>query len=366
MKNKILLLFIILILPSLVYAESIEVNPLLLKTTTQMSVAAEDFINVKNLEPNTVLVKITTKNPSFKLSNYGFGLLPDEEKELRFVFSSKVAGVFTNNFFIRSENTTKVLPVIIEVESSNVRFDSTIETLDAKRTFYSGEELAFSFTIFDLLEYIDTDVNMEYSIIDMADNEVYNDENVVNVKIQKTLTKKVQLPDSLNPGIYVLIISSRQGSSIGYSTLLFNIIEKPIVLEKFNLKNFCYGLVNSCLNDGICKGITLSVALILLALLSIYIIGVIKLSNLPKKKIERALKNKENVEKKLSLTKKVLKESEEQKITEEQEKIEEINRKKIIDEMLSKQRKRKPTISEKKLLEREIQKGIKERKKLKK
>ena len=362
MKNKIFLLLVFLIIPAIACAEDIEINPLLIKTSTKVGVAAEEFVKIANVGVSTLAIKITTKNPDFKLSNYGFGLLPEREKELKFAFSSGTPGVFINEFFIRSDTSTFVLPIIIEVESSNARFDSTVETLNAKRVFYPGEELMFSFTVFDLLDFVGTDVNMKYSVISIENDLVYDDESTVNVKSQKTLTRKVKLPQDLKQGAYVLVLSTNYGSDVSFSTLLFNVVEEPVAVKFFSFKEFFLSLITSCLSRSVCIGIIISVALILFAVLLIYIIEVVKLSRLPKKKIEKAMNYEKKRKKKLNLAKRVLKEAEEWKKTKKQERLEEAGRKKIIEQMLTKQRKNKPTIAEKKLFEREIKKSIKNRK----
>lgn len=364
MKNKTLLLIVFLILPAIVYAENLEVSPLLIKTSTKTNIAAEDFVKVKNLALDTALVKITTEDPAFKLSSYGFGLLPEEETTLNFGFSSGITGVFTNKFFIRAEDTTVILPVIVEVESHNARFDSTVETLDAKRVFYPGDELSFSFTVFDLLEFVEANVDMEYYIMNMKNELIHHEAELVNVKFQKTLTKNIQLPTDIELGMHVLVVSSKHNGLVTFSTLLFNIVEKPETVEGFDFETFCLGLVMNCKNDGLCTGILLSIAIILFVILSVYIIEVVKLSRLPKKKIERAMKHEEKRKKALSLAKRILKEAGEQKESKEKEKLEERRREKIVEEMLKKERKPKPSITEKKLLEREVKESIKERKKL--
>lgn len=364
MKNKILILLILLIIPILVHAEGLEVSPLLIKTSTKTNIAAEDFVKIKNLGFNTELIKITTEDPVFKLSSYGFGLMPEEEKELNFAFSSGITGVFTNKFFIRSEDTTVVLPVIVEVESSNARFDSTVETLDAKRVFYPGDQLSFSFTVFDLLEFVEENVDMEYYIMDMKNELSHHEEDTINVKFQKTLTRQIQLPNDIELGMHVLVVSSKHNGLVAFSTLFFNVVEKPEVVEEFDIKTFSLGLIMSCKNNGLCTATVLSIAIILFAILFIYIVEVVKLSRMPKKKIERAMKHEEKRKEALSLAKRVLKEAEEQKEEKKQEKLEEKKRGKIVEEMLKKQRKAKPTIAEKKLLEREVKKSIKKRKKL--
>jgi len=366
MKSNAWLLLIVLLIPAVAYAEMLEVSPLLLKTITKVNVAAEDSVTVMNLDVDTVGVKITTKSPAFKLSNYGFGLLPGEEKDLSFGFSSGMPGVFTNEFFIRAGESTVVLPVVVEVESASVRFDSTVETLDAKRVFNPGDDLAFSFTVFDLFEFVATDVEMEYYILNMENVLIHHEESSINVKAQKTQTRKIQLPFDIEIGNYVLVVRSRHGSSVGFSTLFFSVVEKSFVVEELTPKTFCIGLVRGCLNNGVCVGVVISVSFILFALLFIYIVEVVKLSRLPKRKIERAISQEEKRKEALSLAKKVLKEAEEQKKAKMQEKIEESERKKIIEEMLLKKRKRKPSIAEKKLFEREVKQAVKERKKVKK
>lgn len=359
MKGKILLLLLILLLPTVVYAELLEVNPLILKVSTKTNALTKDSVTVKNVGLDTVAVQITTKDASFKLSSYGFGMLPGEEKKLDFTYSSNIPGVFVNEFFIRAEDETTVLPVVVEVESVSVRFDSTVETLDAKRTFYPGGDLAFSFTVFDLFEFVTTDVDMEYYVLNMKNDLIYHDGETLNVRVQKAQVKTVPLPMDLEVGRYVLVVKSRHGGSIGCSTLLFNVVKRPLVVEELTFETFCTRLVKGCLSNGICLGIVVSIGFILSALLFIYIVEIVKLSRLPKRKIERAMKRDEKKKEKLSLAKQIKKEAEQLKKAKELEKIEEAKRKKLIEEMLLKQKNRKISISEKKLFERELKQGKK-------
>lgn len=365
MKNKLLLTLLILLIVPIAYAEGgLEVNPLLLKTVTKTGVAAQEFVKVKNLGLDTVAVQITTGDANFKLSSYGFGLLPDEEKVLDFSFSTKLPGVFTNEFFIRTEKSLDVLPVVVEVETPSARFDSTVETLNAKKNFYPGDEIGFSFTVFDLLEFTQTSVEMEYYILDMSNALVYDYEETIDVKSQKTLTRTAKLPEDLKPGSYVLAVKSRYSTSIGLSTLLFNVVEKPKAVEKWSFKNFSYTLVGKCSNNSACASVTISVAFIILAALLVYIIEVIKLSKLPKKKIEKALKHEERKKRTISLVKEILQEAEEQRQAREKEKTEETERESIIEDMLLKKKKTKPSVTEQKLFEREVKQYAKDRKKV--
>jgi len=363
MRSRILLLFVFLLLLANVSAENLEVSPLILKTSTKVNVAAEDFVKVKNLGVDTESIRITTKSPDFKLASYGFGLLPEEEKELRFAFSSGIPGVFTNEFFIRSETSTVVLPVIVDVESPNARFDSTVDTLDAKRVFYPGDEVLFSFTVFDLLEFVDADVDMEFYVLNLENELIEHDEAMVNVKVQKTSSRRLQLPDDVTPGTYILVVSSKYNGLTAFSSLVFNVVKKPAPILVFDPKELCLGLVSGCLDSGVCIGIIISVAFLIFAFLFIYIFEVVKLSKLPKKKIERAIRREEHKNKKLNLRKKILQEAEELRKKKEQEKLEEAEIKKKVEEMLANKTKKRPTITEKKLFEREIKKAIEIRKK---
>ncbi|MDP2908981.1 MAG: hypothetical protein Q8N77_04210 [Nanoarchaeota archaeon] len=364
MGNKLVLLLLALLVLPVVCAELLEVKPLLLKNVAKTGVVAQDYVSVKNTGLDTVSVKVSTLDPSFKLSSYVFGLLPDEEAKLDFKFSSKVPGVFVNEFFIRAEDSLVVLPAVIEVETPVVRFDSTVDTSDARRVFYPGDEVFFSFTVFDLLEFAATDVEMGYSVVDMENSLVYHEEETANVKSQKTLARKLKLLDDLKPGAYILVVRSRQGSSIGFSTLLFNVVERPVVVEQPSFKGFCFTLVNNCLGNGVCMGIVASAAFIIFAVLFIYVVEVVKLSRMPRRVVERAIRQEERLKKRFSLAKKVLDEAEEQRKAKEQEKIDETNRKKLIEDMFLKKVEPEQNIAEKKLFERQVNRSIKERKKV--
>ena len=362
MRSKPFLILVILLMMPVVFGEGFEVNPLFLNMVTKTGVAAEEFVIVKNLGLDTVSVQVTTNDVNFKLSSYGFGLLPGEEKPLDFKFYNSLPGVYANEFFFRAEGITRVLPVVVEVETHTVRFDSTVETLEAKKAFYPGDEVGFSFTVFDLLEFTSTSVEMDYYIIDMKNALVYDSGEVISIKSQKTLSKVAKLPEDIDPGEYVLVVKSRHGTSIGFSTLLLNVVKKPVIVEKWSFKNFCYSLIGNCLDNSSCVTVIISIAFVILAILLIYVIEVVKLSRLPKKKIEKALKHEERKKKTISLIKEILQEAEEQRQGREKEKTEEVERGKIIEDLLLKKRKTKPNLTEQKLFERETKQYMKDRK----
>ncbi|MDP2906958.1 MAG: hypothetical protein Q8O03_03375 [Nanoarchaeota archaeon] len=355
-------MLIILLMMPVVFSEGFEVNPLFLNMVTKTGVSAEEFVTVKNLGLDTVSVQVTTNDANFKLSSYGFGLLPGEEKPLDFKFYNNLPGVYANEFFFRAEGITKVLPIVVEVETPTVRFDSTVETLEAKNVFYPGDGVGFSFTVFDLLEFTSTSVEMDYYIIDMKNVLVYDSGEIISIKSQKTLSKVAKLPEDISPGEYVLVVKSRYGTSIGFSTLLLNVVKKPVIVEKWRFKNFCYSLIGNCLDNSSCVTAIISITLVILAILLIYVIEVVKLSKLPKKKIEKALKHEERKKKTISLIKEILQEAEEQRQGREKEKTEEVERGKIIEDLLLKKRKTKPNLTEQKLFERETKQYMKDRK----
>ena len=185
-------------------------------------------------------------------------------------------GVYVGNIIIESDEMIEI-PVIIEVESDYVFFDSNLNTriIDV---ITPGSDIDFSVKIFDMQMGIDpTSVKMEYSLLDMNGNEILSESESVVVLGSTETNKMITLPTMLDYGLYIFTSEAKYGSSTGVSTYLIQVSGYSIGDEEA-------GMFSACIGNNFCLFGVLSVFLIVMVMLVLlYTISLLK----PREKTHR-------------------------------------------------------------------------------
>jgi len=130
----------------------------------------------------------------------------EEEKQVRISisnFNSRVKGVYVGSLNILSEGSSQRLPVILEVESDDVLFDSNVVVYPS-RAIAPGETANADVKIFDLANIGTSSVEVTYFIKDFTNNEIYSEmENKVVDGSKVEFTKSVLIPGGVSDGDYV-------------------------------------------------------------------------------------------------------------------------------------------------------------------
>jgi hypothetical protein len=178
-------------------------------------------------------------------------------------------GVYVGNIIIESDEIIEI-PVIIEVESDYVFFDSNLNTRVVD-VITPGSDIDFSVKIFDMQMGTDpTSVKMEYSLLDMNGNEILSESESVVVLGSTETNKMITLPTMLDYGLYIFTAKAKYGSSTGVSTYLIQVSGYSIGDEEA-------GMFSACIGNNFCLFGVLSVFLIVMVMLVLlYTISLLK------------------------------------------------------------------------------------------
>lgn len=229
--------FIILLSFSLVFAqqtstEGFDLNSLLLKVSLTQGEQVSKVLTVSrglgqqiNLELNNV--------PGVKLSEDSFVLQSQESKNVQVSFDSKnlSPGVYAGNIKVSDKEHVFILPVIFEVESEDLFYDSNLDIPPQYSTISPGEKLVAQLKIFDLTwggitqGLGQNNVNVEYNIYDINGQVVSSESETLVIDRQTQITKTVSFPESIQKGDYVFTVIVKYKSSTGVASYLFSIAD---------------------------------------------------------------------------------------------------------------------------------------------
>jgi hypothetical protein len=168
------------------------------------------------------------------ISETSFTLKQNEQK----LVSMKVdgaglsEGVYVSSITVRSDNDVQVLPVVLEVQSSDTFFGGSLEIPLKYHVITPSDSLLAQLRIYDLVS-ANSDVKLgaanvyvTYAIYSIGGTAILRDSEKVNVDNMLRLTKVISFNKDFAPGTYVLATSVRYGTGISTSTALFDIKKK--------------------------------------------------------------------------------------------------------------------------------------------
>lgn len=235
MKNFVLcFVFVMFVCSSFVFAfesRSFDVDNALLK----MVVKEGEIVN-KNL-------KITSYDGGdFDVDKDGldfvsvdkfFSLSSGEEKILKLTFDSEgmEPGIYFGRIVI-SNGKEVVIPIIFEVESREVFFDSSISVPLEYSKVYVGGSLIVENKIFNLENIGLKNIDVHYFIWDFEGNSLFSEDENLVVGTQVLNTKTVSISEDVKPGDYLFGVVLKYGESVGTSSYFFSVSEKEVAVVK--------------------------------------------------------------------------------------------------------------------------------------
>lgn len=180
--------------------------------------------------------------PRVRLSEESFYLGLRESREVAVSFDAENVnpGVYGGYVRITSSEGVSDLPVLYEVESSDLFFDSVVTLPSSYLQVNSGEEVLFGVDIVDLRGLgVETDVELSYEIKGLDGSFVSSGSQIIKVLGRESLLKRVEIPSGVETGNYFLITKIGQGDSLGISSRAFYING---VSERVNDYNIFFGI----------------------------------------------------------------------------------------------------------------------------
>lgn len=183
------------------------------------------------------------------LSESSFDLKAGQTKTVQLSFRTKLGSieyspdVYVGKLLVEFDSATETIPVIVEIESFNVLFDTNLNIQQGHRRVLPGNYTLVEVKLFNLMSREPTSVMMGYSIKDLNGNTIITEAETVVVTTQTTFTKSFHISETMTPGTYVFTASSEYGSSVGTSSYVFEVVT---TLEQGT------DIVALCLSNSMC------------------------------------------------------------------------------------------------------------------
>lgn len=239
MKRRFVLFFILLLssVSLAAAADNIRLDTIFLKVGVLEGSSVTKSITITNLREDSE-IRLDLVGVEGTLEKYQLKFLDGDTEtvDLTFNASKLRPGIYTGSMKLSGVRETKMLPIILEVESKDLFFDVNLDVAPRYSQVRAGDTLVIGVKIFDLTgsriagSLDPTSVRLEYTIYDIEGNALVSETETVVVSRQAELTKTLRLPDNVNPGDYFVGVEVRYITSLGTSSYLFNVEEPPIVL----------------------------------------------------------------------------------------------------------------------------------------
>lgn len=216
-------------------SKGFEVDNVLLKIMVKQGEIVSKTIKITNTDAMQADFKISGDMNFFSISEQEFSLGIGESKSLEINFKAEnQPGVYVGSIAILSGKEELKIPVILEVETKEVLFDSSINVPLDYGEVYSGGSLTVENKIFNLENIGLKSVDILYSFKDFNGNTIFSEKENIAVENQILITKMISIPENTNEGDYVFYVVVEYDNSVGTSSYFFKITEEHGALGSMN------------------------------------------------------------------------------------------------------------------------------------
>lgn len=204
-----------------------EVDNVLLKLIIKQGEPISKTIKITNTDSVRKEFIVAENLDFLSVSEREFSLEPSEAKTLEIGFETEEKpGVYVGNILIYSGKEEYKIPIILEIETKEALFDSSINILLEYGEIYPGGKLAVENKVFNLENIGLKTVNVNYAAKDFDGRTIFSEEENIAVENQVLTTKLISIPESAKIGDYVLFVEIEYLGSVGTSSHFFKIVEK--------------------------------------------------------------------------------------------------------------------------------------------
>jgi len=147
-------------------------------------------------------------------------------------------GIYTGSLIILSEDKGQKKPIVVELESEDVLFDSSVEMYPIGNA-KPGDSINPRVKIYDLSNIGTAKVKADYVIKDFSGNDYYFETEDIIVKDKVEFTKNVYIPETIPEGNYIFAVIVEYKNSVGVASAIFTAAEES---EGFLNENMLYML----------------------------------------------------------------------------------------------------------------------------
>ncbi len=211
--------------------EDVDLDVLFIKTAIVENGEALNTIKVKNSGLDIKEFSLSTSEgitDLLSIEESNFELAPNEEKSLKIFFKSKnrKPGIYIGNLKISFNKELQKIPIILEVQSKEVLFDSNVNLFLKDGKIIPGEKLVSEIKIFDLANIGRRNVELIYFVKDFDERTIISESENVIVDGKLDYSKSIILPEKIRVGDYVLGVAIKYKESISTSSVYFSIVRE--------------------------------------------------------------------------------------------------------------------------------------------
>jgi hypothetical protein len=206
-----------------------KVDSVLIKTAIKLEGSYEGQIRITNNADRRIFdINVNGLDKILSASGKTIELKEGETKSVTLRFSNEgnfSGGVYTGTIEISSSGEKKIIPVIVEIESGEVIFDSNTALFPSGKIF-PGDKINAEIKVFDLSSTGTANVEADYFIKDFSGKIIISEKENIVVKDNVLITKSFNLPRDAEIQEYVFAVILRYKNSAAVSTSFFSVNEK--------------------------------------------------------------------------------------------------------------------------------------------
>lgn len=215
-------------------SEEFNVNTLFLKSVVKQNEVSSLTFKISNLAGNENFA-IQTRNLDnlVSISQNNISLLQENEVEIVVTFNATNInpGVYIGSISIDNGDKIKIIPVIMEVQTQEQLFAITMDVAPEYKEVSKGSKLLTSVEFFNLADTDLHQVDVEYDIRDVDNNNIVSIKENVSVSSSYDITKIMNLPGDIKPGDYVFVATLKYKDSFVTSSYMFKVKSQGLGIE---------------------------------------------------------------------------------------------------------------------------------------
>lgn len=210
----------------------------ILKIGLKQSQSLEKRVTVSNVGKEKLLIEIINPLPGI-LAIYPltFTINAGEKKEIVLTFNPK-QDTAPDVYFEQVEfkvtrgemYSRKYLTIVLEIESDEILFDASMDL--AEKTIMLGNQLKASISLFNIRMTGTEEIKLIYTVTDINNNVVYEEEELLTVEERVSFTKTINLLEKIVPGQYLFSLKILSGESFATAAEMFTIKSPPTIMDE--------------------------------------------------------------------------------------------------------------------------------------
>lgn len=244
--------FFVISFVSFVRAASFEVGSVLVKVSLTKGSSVEKKLTVSSANGGQFSAQLSNVK-GVSLSENGFVLEKGGSKilNLNFDASTLAEGVYVGKAIISSSGEEISVPIIFEVESKDLFFDSNLDIPPQYQKVLPTGKLVAQVRVFDLTSGVsgeglgNSKVDVDYKVYSVSTGqEISTDSESIVVNKVTQITKTVSFGSGVKEGLYVFSVIVKYKTSVGVSSYLFE-ISKDVAPQATSASQFDWKFVTA-------------------------------------------------------------------------------------------------------------------------